>query len=1235
MLCDDDFICLWSLQTHPTITTSDASPSSESVSLSTAKNVWSNEKSQKPDPMQLLFRSHSHGNTDSGITSPNSQHNIEEELNLMDVSNDELRLRINGMLRKSTLDDEDKQCLQHLSTMIQQMDIFSQRSGPDSLNTTSSSDEPSSLELVKSRISDYSSASSSSSSRSANDNHSNNVKSLKSIVQTTNSRIVATVSPYNSSPQHQVPTNTPTDSPRKQRQAWQSNSLSESGVFVESDFLSDTSENNAYTQTDFEEETISTASRLFNAELQKLCSDAKFIHKVPAAQLSPNLSEQKRLQYYKERLELLESKVLIYESSGDIQAKRLADRLQREIQLEKQLRELQDRVEFLESENSTLEEEKCEFEEAENDTRLRLQRLEVELEILRQRNVELEMSREALSAKYKDCRSECLILRDDLSVSETQIRHLEEDKQKAKENLEFLHNTVWIILLYNALVVAPIRKQKSATKLTENLTMGNTESHPCFCANNALSGKCSSGSSRGGIIDEEISKVEVQCLRDQITCLQHQLKEMDARHYEAMEIADAHWHDLEANYKEREQTLMAKEMCLKQKINRLQDVLRDDARAADEKILCMEESEKELKSCIMRLTKEYRDLNDEYKCLCCEIEQFKEKQETLEDKQKPLLDALEQEKKANKTLRDEVNFMCKLQQETEKSNLTEIECLRGKLYDLKKETLHIEVTNSELREEVETLEAQIKAMVIREKENDDKIRVLTDELRNKEELCQKYEKQFDNPCDGSSLADELGAGPSKRHRREEVHDLKTATEGLVKVLNTLHGCNLPTERYFRCVALEVQKLAEKVLSTQKGTGDDKGKDKDNDKDTDKDTDKDKDTEKDEGKNIDGAAVLVVIEDVEDVEDLVKNPTTSNPPIDTVENIVTEQEPQNEPDRDTGGQENNTTIVGISLVPPFSLPRKSQNEPESDNEGEEKNTTIVGMALVPSFSLPEEELPSCSELEKKQICEVPSMLRKITLESSKYSDVMVTNLRKIRKRRRYKSSLISIHSRLRRYISLNSHKSRKFFDLPDGDDEEVQRTVSYESFKSFEEDVIECSSKTDAFTSTEIEQENKRTQTFTEKSESYVQVTDDYNAEKLMQVIPSDMRSFVYMLKSTAQLSNNESDECNMKIVQEWELNKEFRDGIVLLRTYTIAQTENNKKPFENYEDYVHALSTIQILKEIFKPATVPILERFETGINEQLMLYHTNQMESRFYCTIYVPVKRQMSFKVVNNAKKL
>ncbi|KAL1122854.1 hypothetical protein AAG570_003180 [Ranatra chinensis] len=79
-------------------------------------------------------------------------------------------------------------------------------------------------------------------------------------------------------------------------------------------------------------------------------------------------------QEIRKRLETLEGRLRVYESSGDAQTKQLAARIEKETRLAAEVGRLKDRIARLEQENRHLEEERCELEEAENDTRLRCQK---------------------------------------------------------------------------------------------------------------------------------------------------------------------------------------------------------------------------------------------------------------------------------------------------------------------------------------------------------------------------------------------------------------------------------------------------------------------------------------------------------------------------------------------------------------------------------------------------------------------------------------------------------------------------------------------------------------------------------------------------------------------------------------------------------------------------------------------------------------------------------------------
>ncbi|KAJ9580656.1 hypothetical protein L9F63_024167 [Diploptera punctata] len=187
--------------------------------------------------------------------------------------------------------------------------------------------------------------------------------------------------------------------------------LQESGIFEEDDF------NTQSTQTDdilvLDEDANEFKSLLENGEVGDLSTEIKKLTQFrELVEERANYCESKKLirvdegkgdlpqgscashikelQYYKERVQVLEDKVVLYESSDDTKVHLLAKRLQTELNLSAQVKELTDRVNRLSNLNRQLEEEKCEFEEAENDTRLKCQKLEMKIVALNEKRSDLQ-----------------------------------------------------------------------------------------------------------------------------------------------------------------------------------------------------------------------------------------------------------------------------------------------------------------------------------------------------------------------------------------------------------------------------------------------------------------------------------------------------------------------------------------------------------------------------------------------------------------------------------------------------------------------------------------------------------------------------------------------------------------------------------------------------------------------------------------------------------------------------
>uniref|UniRef100_A0A1B0CDP7 Janus kinase and microtubule-interacting protein C-terminal domain-containing protein n=1 Tax=Lutzomyia longipalpis TaxID=7200 RepID=A0A1B0CDP7_LUTLO len=333
------------------------------------RDVWTDTEKEHDDLM-MSERS------DSGVTSPHSHHQLDDrtslpspcDLSMIDsIPNDDVRKRIIAMTKRPCYDDDDKLCLLQILSLLNNLEALSQ--------DQEITGEFLSLGANQSRRS------------GSTENYSVLTEETPNRLKN-QARIVATVQPYSSGldseepikPRFTSPPNTP-ETCGKRGKNLSTSTLQESGVF-------DTDPSDAVTQstqTSPEDFPVYEArSGDLTAEIQKLNKFRERIEECVTAKKSSVVNllspEQKRLQYYKERLELLENKILVYESSGDLQVRRLAERLQREIHLEALVKQLSGKLEELEKENRIIDEERCEFEEAENDTRLRLQRLEVEFE---------------------------------------------------------------------------------------------------------------------------------------------------------------------------------------------------------------------------------------------------------------------------------------------------------------------------------------------------------------------------------------------------------------------------------------------------------------------------------------------------------------------------------------------------------------------------------------------------------------------------------------------------------------------------------------------------------------------------------------------------------------------------------------------------------------------------------------------------------------------------------------
>jgi len=147
--------------------------------------------------------------------------------------------------------------------------------------------------------------------------------------------------------------------------------LQESGIFEE-DIYSEAVLEATHTESPIVK-SIGVLSTDLTEELRKLSRIREKIEERKVPLVDDRIA--KELAFYKEHWRTLERKIEAYESTTvDDRVKLLTASVARESRLSDEVKYLKAIIDRLKEQNRTLEEEKCEFEEAENDTRLRCQR---------------------------------------------------------------------------------------------------------------------------------------------------------------------------------------------------------------------------------------------------------------------------------------------------------------------------------------------------------------------------------------------------------------------------------------------------------------------------------------------------------------------------------------------------------------------------------------------------------------------------------------------------------------------------------------------------------------------------------------------------------------------------------------------------------------------------------------------------------------------------------------------
>lgn len=546
---------------------------------------------------------------------------------------------------------------------------------------------------------------------------------------------------------------------------------------------------------------------------------------------------KKHKQYYERRLKFLEGKISIYEAAQDVKEAKLAQRLQKEFLLENRIQELESELSDLQDKYERLEEDCCELEEIENDTRLHWQQLEMDYELC--------------SAQLRDMteQRECSRAQAERLMGELQNR---EALLRARENelltrLHKLEKAVPALIAWNVVqvigvdlscggkralmgrmggygqdtrqVINQIRQEKVQSEKCGALVVWNDIracNTPTFIelqqqvikllsekkdietkskevqnslekkikeleeeletARRQLAAAVSGAECKKERIEDKINKLEsmireekedkkepadpvmgskIRALLISEQDLKNRVSELERREAAYLEMltqADDMWAEMEGGYKRKIQESQATETQLIGKISKLESERDQYKRLFDpmkKKLREVEESESGMRIALEKAERDANALkaqNISLAALCKKADvEFKKSEATIKTLDAKFKKEVEQLRRMNKNLDEDLKIHKETSKQTEIGYLGDLESIRKELNRACKNNLDLEVTNSELKEEVESLEKQLaitqKALTQCKRKCDEKIKTLSHELSIKTEELEELRSE--------------------------------------------------------------------------------------------------------------------------------------------------------------------------------------------------------------------------------------------------------------------------------------------------------------------------------------------------------------------------------------------------------------------------------------------------------------------------------------------------------------
>lgn len=442
---------------------------------------------------------------------------------------------------------------------------------------------------------------------------------------------------------------------------------------------------------------------------------------------------------------MLEGKLEVYEANGDEQVKLLSKRLSHEVQLEAQVNRLQETVEKLKRKNQELEEDNCELDEIENETRHRWQKLEEDYEVMNQRNSELEMSKSCYQEKFEEARDSVEYLEECLHGSEERIKALEARQKELKRRLELSQAFIPAVALFQMWKMRKMLLPAMIEPPVQPSHIEIPEDHPLH-----------------------VKIAESQTRETQLT---QNINDLNRAYQETLENADNLWAQMEKEYKDKLANYERLEVNLRSKIQQLEKRLLKDTEDSYERIAAMEENEYQLKNRAGKLNRDLKDQQRKNNELLDELHNAKDEHQKLQAYiNGPLSENLDRERKKLRRTEEDLQLVRNALKDTENAHKNEQTLLKRQLQKMHKELKNFEVTNGELKEEVDTLERRIIELESFQVGDKNRIQELIDELETK---CQQNVKPMRpfrpvNIHPTRSLAQELSQKPVPIPRQKTV-----------------------------------------------------------------------------------------------------------------------------------------------------------------------------------------------------------------------------------------------------------------------------------------------------------------------------------------------------------------------------------------------------------------------------------------------------------------------------------